>query len=457
MLFNSSLFLLGFLPVSLLTYFAARKVSLHKFHLLIASAIFYAYWDVRFVPLLLGSIVCNWLTAELALRRAFCMPWTILGIGFNLTLLGIFKYANFFSGTFSDLGLVAPRHWDIVLPLAISFFTFHQISYLADIAKGMAPHYRFLDYAVYVLFFPHLIAGPIVRHNEFIFQLEKPPPLADVAFRSGAVLLVFGLVKKVWLADPLSQIVNPMFATAALTPLGASEAWLAMLGFALQIYFDFSGYTDMAIGMSLMFGYVLPQNFDAPYRAPSLIDFWRRWHMTLSRYLRDYLYIPLGGNRHGEHRRSAAILVTMLLGGLWHGANWTFVVWGGLHGLGLVGNHLYRNGKYPMPQMLSQLVTFLFVAICFVIFRATSLPQAWNIIGSLAPTKSLGPMPEFANIVLVLAALVLSTFGPTNHQLAFDKRLPSLTSPAVLVLCFVLSVVVIIDTAHYSPFIYFQF
>src|SRR4051794_3620324 len=339
MLFNSFPFLIGFLPVYLaLHWFAERyRPQWRVAVLVLLSVVFYGYWDIRFVPLLIASIGLNWLIAQAFLTsRRDVLVW--LAIVANLVVLAVFKYAGFVLGLAALIpGFDAPRV-DIALPLGVSFFTFHHIMYLTDLRAGRAPRYGLVDYAFYIGFFPQVLAGPLVRWSEGMHQLhERPYKRADAAERiaRGLMLLVAGLAKKGFLGDPLAAYANPVFQAAAEgKAVTTAEARQGVLGFPFQIYFAFSGYTDMALGLALLFGIVLPQNFDVPYRATSLQDFWRRWHMTLSRFLRDYLYVPLGGNRHGLAVQVAALFATMALGGLWHGAGLTFVAWGVAHGIG---------------------------------------------------------------------------------------------------------------------------
>ncbi len=340
MLFNSFVFLLAFLPAALILHgLVARAAPDWRLPLLVVlSFVFYGWWDIRFVPLLAGSILVNWLVARLfrATGDRWLIPAAMAG---NLALLGVFKYFDFFADLANLIpGLEAPR-LGLALPLGISFFTFHHIMYLADLRAGRAPSFGLVKYALYIAFFPQVLAGPLVRWSEIMHQFDERPygrPDAAERFGRGLILLAVGLAKKVFLGDPLASYVNPVFQAAAQGhAISVADAWQATLGFTFQIYFDFSGYTDMALGIALMFGLVLPQNFDAPYRATSLQDFWRRWHMTLSRFLRDYLYIPFGGNRYGLPRQLGALFATMTLGGLWHGAGLTFLAWGALHGAGL--------------------------------------------------------------------------------------------------------------------------
>ncbi len=330
MLFQSQVFIIGFLPPVLLGYYLVAGSRMLRHLLLVAASVFfYAWWDWRFVPLLAGLATATWLLAE-GHRRGWSaksrLNLPLLGVALNLGALVLFKYADFFGANIAWLLGFRWLPMLLVLPLGISFFAFQKISYLIDLKRGDRHFYGFLDFCLFVSFFPQLIAGPIVRHDEIIPQFRRDPrgPAMWANLSRGLVLFTVGLAKKLGIADSLVPIVDPLFAKAGVGLLNAAEAWSAAAAYALQIYFDFSGYSDMAIGMALMFGLVLPENFNAPYRATSIRDFWRRWHMTLSRLLRDYLYIPLGGNRSGAWRQALNVTLTMLIGGLWHGANWTF-------------------------------------------------------------------------------------------------------------------------------------
>ncbi|MBM4200071.1 MAG: MBOAT family protein [Gammaproteobacteria bacterium] len=400
MLFNSYEFVFLFLPIVLAVFFQLgrrRSSTLPTLWLVAASLAFYAYWRSAYVGLLLASITGNYL-AGLAIARYRKRRGRGLlagSITANLVLLAYFKYAGFLIGTFNDLlgeQLAIP---EIVLPLAISFFTFNQIAFLVDVYKGYVHDYGFFDYALFILFFPHLIAGPIVHHRDIIPQFRRfnfsfSSPLVSI----GLMVFSIGLFKKVVLADHIAPYANALFDSAARAEaLTCVEAWFGALAYALQLYFDFSGYSDMAVGGALLFGVRFPWNFDAPYQATSIIDFWRRWHISLSQFLREYLYIPLGGNRAGRLRRSANILLTMLLGGLWHGANWTFVLWGGLHGGYVVVNHLWRDWRARQRWLPRQptrgertagwCLTFVAVLIAWVLFRAQDLSTTLAIYRSM--------------------------------------------------------------------------
>ena len=386
MLFNSQLFLIVFLPIALaLQWIVAEHTRWWIANLLFLSAIFYSYWNPPLLLLLVGSILINWWTAQ-QFGRTRNTAWLTAGIVADLVILGTFKYLDFFLGSFASLAGLAYHPFALALPLGISFFSFQQIGYMVDLRRGVAKPHPLVRYALYVSFFPHLIAGPLLRHSEFFASLDRRRPREESTrlYGQGLALIVLGLMKKVLVADNLGFAVNQLYAHAAAGPLSFAEGWLAGLGFAMQIYFDFSGYSDIAIGLGLLFGIVIPDNFDAPYRTTCVIDFWRRWHMTLSRMLRDYLYISLGGSRYGLSRQIAALLVTMLLGGLWHGAGWTFVIWGGLHGVALAANHLWRRAGAAMPAPLGWIVTFLFVVAAFVIFRADTMSTARHVLDAMA-------------------------------------------------------------------------
>src|SRR3984885_3576772 len=346
MLFSSYTFLFQFLPAVVLAFAAARRHSPRAGILVLAGAslFFYGAWRPVYLLLLLASIAANFslglLMEDPRRRRAIGM----LGVALNLALLGYFKYTDFIFGSIHALSGVPLPSLDIVLPLGISFFTFQQIAYLVDVMRGARVERDIVSYTLFVSFFPHLIAGPLVHHAEMIPQFKRARSgRSSVLAARGLAIFAAGLFKKVVIADNLAQFVSPVFAHLdAGGGVTTPWAWLATLAYTLQIYFHFSRHFDMAIGLALLFGIRLPVNFRSPYQALSIVEFWRRWHITLSRFLRDYLYIPLGGNRLGEQRRYLNLMVTMLLGGLWHGAGWTFLIWGGLHGVYLCVNHLWQ-------------------------------------------------------------------------------------------------------------------
>jgi D-alanyl-lipoteichoic acid acyltransferase DltB (MBOAT superfamily) len=459
MLFNSQVFICVFLPVVLALYYACAAYRVVRQSVVVlASIAFYGWWDVRFVPLLAGLTVANWLIAQWFGRaRARWIP--LFGVALNLAVLGLFKYADFFRATADALLGEAFHPWDLILPLGISFFVFQKISYLIDLRRGDRHIYGFLDFCMFVSFFPQLIAGPIVRHNEIIHQFREDPrgPALWENLSRGFVLFVIGVAKKVALADTLAMVGDPLFAKAATTSLSAVEAWVATWAYTLQIYFDFSGYSDMAIGLALMFGLRLPFNFNAPYRALSIRDFWRRWHMTLSRFLRDYLYIPLGGNRCGPVRQAANVVITMLLGGLWHGASWTFVAWGGLHGSALAVNHVWQSAGLRLPRIVAWAVTLLFVMACWVLFRAADFATAGDVLGSMVGWHGVGSLRldrEYVAALVGGAAIVL--LGPTSQALAFEWLCPRawFAMPAGIALAWLL---LLVGGRLPNVFIYFQF
>ncbi|MGH9648052.1 MAG: MBOAT family O-acyltransferase, partial [Bryobacteraceae bacterium] len=358
MLFNSYPFLLGFLPVTLFGFFAIGQSSrrLAAAWLAFASLVFYGWWNPIYVLLLAASIAFNY-TLGVRIARArhradgAAKRWVVLAVAVNLAVLGYFKYANFFVDNFASVARFHPDIAKIVLPLGISFYTFTQIAFLFDAYRGKVIEFNPVHYALFVTYFPHLIAGPILHHAEMMPQFRQRAIYRVNAenFAVGLTIFAIGLFKKTVLADGIAPFVGPLFSTAASSPPSFLDAWGGALTYTCQLYFDFSGYSDMAIGLSRLFGVVLPLNFDSPYKAANIIDFWRRWHMTLSRFLRDYVYFGLGGNRHGLARRYINLFVTMLLGGLWHGAGWTFVAWGALHGVYLMINHAWRALRHAPP------------------------------------------------------------------------------------------------------------
>jgi alginate O-acetyltransferase complex protein AlgI len=403
MLFSSYSFLFQFLPATVLAFAAARLHSPRAGIMVLAGAslFFYGAWRPIYLLLLIASIAINFslgLRMEDPLRRRSIGAF---GVALNLAVLCYFKYTNFIFDSVNALTGAPLPFFNIILPLGISFFTFQQIAYLVDVMRGARVERDIVSYTLFVSFFPHLIAGPLVHHAEMIPQFKRGRTgRSAVLAARGLAIFAAGLFKKVVIADNLAQFVSPVFAHLdAGGGVTTPWAWLATLAYTLQIYFDFSGYSDMAVGLALLFGIRLPVNFRSPYRAVSIIEFWRRWHITLSRFLRDYLYIPLGGNRLGEQRRYLNLLVTMLLGGLWHGAGWNFLVWGGLHGVYLGINHLWRGwrgwrgGDAPaaatgLPatasaQAISWAITFFAVVIAWVFFRARTMAGAWQMLGGL--------------------------------------------------------------------------
>jgi alginate O-acetyltransferase complex protein AlgI len=459
MLFNSQIFIVLFLPVVLALYYAlAAHRAWRQAIVVLASLFFYGWWDVRFVPLLAGLTVANWLIVQwFARQRASWIP--VLGVVLNLTALGLFKYADFFRGTVFALLGESVHPWQLILPLGISFFVFQKISYLIDLRRGDGHIYGFLDFCMFVMFFPQLIAGPLVRHNEIIHQFGENPRRPELweNLSRGFILFLIGVAKKVGLADTLAMVADPQFNAAAVAPLDAVHAWIGTAAYTLQIYFDFSGYSDMAIGLGLMFGLRLPLNFNAPYRAVSVRDFWRRWHITLSRFLRDYLYIPLGGNRGGAARQMVNVIVTMLLGGLWHGANWTFVAWGSLHGAGLAVNHLWQERGLRLPRPVAWLMTLLFVMAGWVLFRSPDFATAGGVLQSLAGLHGIGHITlDREYVAALIGGTAIALLGPTSQEAALQRLTPDLrlAIPAGAMLVYLL---LLVGGRLPNVFIYFQF
>ncbi|HAK62630.1 MAG: MBOAT family O-acyltransferase [Pseudomonadota bacterium] len=467
MLFNSEVFILLFLPLTLGVYYAlARHEGPRLWALAVASLIFYGYWDIRFLPILIGSTVGNWLIALIfaRLRRYSWIP--LAGVAFNVGVIALFKYADFITGTLAAFGVWNYAPTGIILPLGISFFTFQHISYQMDMRRAAArgepfPAHNLRDYLLFVAFFPHLISGPIVRHNEIIGQFHFDPLRPGLAERlsRGAVMFIVGLTKKVLIADSAARMATPLYKRAlAGGVLNLGEAWLSVHAYMLQLYFDFSGYSDMAIGMALMFGFAIPFNFDRPHMATAIQDFWRRWHMTLSRFLRDYVYIPLGGNQGGVWRQARNMFLTMLVGGLWHGANWTYVVWGAMHGVGVAANILWRRAGFSMPSLLGWACMTLFIGATWVLFRTESFTATWSIYQSLVGWHGMGGavIGSTENYLVLGVGTIAALCGPSSQSAILERLRPwrgvGLAAGAVAVF-----LVLLIGGGLQSEFIYFQF
>jgi D-alanyl-lipoteichoic acid acyltransferase DltB (MBOAT superfamily) len=426
-LFNSLVFAVAFLPATLLllAVLARWRQSAAVAWLGIASLAFYSWTEWHYLALLLASIGGNYLVG-LAIVRAHdaqqaraSRRWLVAGLVFDLGLLGYYKYAGLIARTAealtgTPLGFVAP-----ILPIGISFFTFTQIAFLVDASHGEVKDKSFARYLLFVTYFPHLIAGPILHHAAMMpqFAARSFGRIGAADLRAGLAIFLVGLLKKVVLADEAAQYVAPVFGAAADPRLTAPDAWIGVLAYTCQIYFDFSGYSDMAIGLSRMMRITLPENFNSPYKSTSIIEFWRRWHISLSSFLRDYLYIPLGGNRHGPARRHLNLMITMLLGGLWHGASWTFLVWGGLHGLYLTVNHVWRQlvGSGPatgLPArsyaLMGWLLTMLCVITAWVFFRAPDFETAAALLKSM---YGLAAHPEPGRAVSFNASTATATIA----------------------------------------------
>lgn len=391
MLFNSYEFIFVFLPITFFIYFYlnSKKLTLaSKGFLVFASLFFYSWWNILYLPIILSSMLFNYimghsLNKSEQNKRINKKQLLTLGIVGNITLLGYFKYTDFFIENFNLSTSSNVELLNLALPLAISFFTFQQIAYLVDSYRGETKEYDFLNYAVFVTFFPQLIAGPIVHHKEMMPQFINSRNMVKNYKNIALGLFIFsiGLFKKVVIADTFAVWATSGFDIAY--TLNLFEAWATSLSYTFQLYFDFSGYTDMAIGLALLFNIKLPINFNSPYKATDIQDFWRRWHITLSKFLKDYVYIPLGGNRKGEFRTYNNLLATFIIGGIWHGAGWTFVFWGFLHGIALVIHRAWGKLGFKLYTWLAWLITFNFVNIAWVFFRAKEWDDAIKVLSGM--------------------------------------------------------------------------
>ena len=478
MLFNSLVFILLFLPITLGGYWLLNRWRLFdcaKLFLVFASLFFYAYWEISFLPLIVISIVVNyfigtWLAHHLdrlyLLRRVFLF----VGVTLNLLALGWFKYIDFLIYNYNVLFAGNLAAMDIALPLAISFFTFQQIAYLVDSFYGKTRQYNFFTYVLFVSFFPQLIAGPIVSHDELIPQFEdkskRTPNWRNIYW--GTIIFLMGLAKKTVVADTFAVYATSGFDVVQ--SLDFVSAWFSSLSYTVQIYFDFSGYCDMALGVALMFNILLPINFDSPYKALDIQDFWRRWHITLSRFLRNYIYIPLGGNRRGQRRACVNIFVVFLLGGLWHGAAWTFVVWGALHGIANVVVRVWHWMGGRFGRFWAWFITFNFINVTWVFFRATSFQSANKVLSGMVDFRSIENVnveqslellgADWAALLGLIGVLVFCVVAPNSLEISrkfldytkrFAKYIPVMLALATFLLLMKMIVL------PYSEFIYFNF
>ena len=516
MLFNSYSFVFEFLPITLILFlvFAYKSHKLALWWLVFASLLFYAYWNPSYLVLLLISIGFNFsIGKKISVvnqdNPQYAKYLLIFGLIINTTLLVYYKYLGFVIDNFNELTGYNFQNPHIILPLGISFFTFTQIAFLVDTYKKSAKEFNISHYALFVTYFPHLIAGPILHHKEMMPQFANPTiyKLNWNNLAIGFSIFFTGLFKKLLLADDIANYVKPVFdEVASGQPVSLLDAWGGALAYSFQLYFDFSGYSDMAIGLSLLFGIKLPLNFASPYKATSIIDFWRNWHMTLSRFLRDYIYIPLGGNRNGYVRRYLNLLITMVLGGAWHGANWTFILWGGLHGIYLLINHLWRDSNLKLlmsekvPPLISDklclLITFGAVVVGWAIFRAENVMAAklmlegmFGMNGIKIPIKwsgYFGQMKEYlvtqgvkfentntfnaGKLPLRLLICFVIIWCVPNTQEFFSRYKPALTmtesnkkwwqwqpSYIWLIIISIIATSGILSLGQLSEFIYFQF
>ena len=458
MLFNSYEFIFVFLPITLLMYFGIAKfksTNMALGFLVLASLVFYSYWDINNLPILLFSIIFNYIMGNL-IEKNKSKKWLIFSIFLNLLMLGYFKYSSFFIMNFNAIFNMSLPVPEIILPLGISFFTFTQTAYLVDVYRNETGRYSFLKYSLFVTVFPHLIAGPILYHKKIIPQFSDKINfiLSYKNIAIGIFIFSLGLFKKVVLADSLSPWVNVVFENSS--RIGFVDAWLGALGYTLQLYFDFSGYSEMAIGLGLMFNLKLPINFNLPYKSTSIIEFWRRWHMSLSEFLKYYLYIPMGGNRLGEYKRMRNLFLTMLLGGLWHGAGWTFVIWGVLHGIYLIINHFWRKIGYVIPNKLSWVITIISVIFAWVFFRSDNINDAFNICSAMIGLRS-----NLDNVSLVSKSkfiIVFVLFLIVLYENNIDKRIDGFKSNYLFLAITIIALLwSLFSFAQVSEFLYFQF
>lgn len=473
MLFNSFVFIFAFLPITVIGYFLLNHFRHHtaaKVLLVVASLYFYAFFNWSYLPIIVSSIIVNYLIGKgldnwggwFAKHRKLLFS---TGIIFNIGLLGYFKYTDFFIENINAFFGTSYLLKNILLPLGISFFTFQQVAFVVDCykRKGILP--KFLDYCNFVTFFPQLIAGPIVLPEEMLPQFEseenRKPRYRNLF--DGFFIFSLGLVKKVLIADSIAVFANAGFSLNV-EHFTMAEAWLISLSYTFQLYFDFSGYCDMAIGIGRMFNINLPLNFNAPYRATSFQDFWRRWHMTLNRFLTQYVYIPLGGSRCREPQVLFNIFLVFFISGFWHGAGWTFIIWGICHGFGVIIHRIWHKHGHRMPDWCGMFITFFFINILWVLFRADNLHQAWVIIRSMFDNTNLSLtkvytshlpsiMPNTVNMIILFIAIVLALLGPTAYRLMTDYPRHRLRQ-AMAIACFVTGIFFI---SRVVTFLYFNF
>lgn len=460
MVFSSSEFIFLFLPVVLVGYFIITKTTealYGRYWLLASSIFFYGWWNPANVFIILISMLFNFYFGSLIGQRK--EKWLlILGVTINLSVLFYFKYVNFFLTNVNTLFNTNYSLLSVVLPLGISFFTFQQIAFLADSYQGKAGQYKFSDYCLFVSFFPQLIAGPIVHHAELMPQFEdqKNVQINYTNLSKGLFVFNMGLAKKICIADTFASIANKGYANSEL--LSSVQAWITSLSYSFQLYFDFSGYSDMAIGLGLLFNIHIPINFNSPYRAQNVQDFWRRWHITLSRFLRDYIYIPLGGSRGKEFSTSTNLMTTFILGGIWHGAGWTFIFWGFLHGAAQIVYRFFSKTKVNLPGWTGVIITFLFINVTWVFFRSTTWTDATNILSALVGiarnTTDFNLFNDYYSIPILLIGLIL-LFGKNTNEWAesfkLDRKFLTLLILLIVVNCLFL------NSYSSQEFLYFDF
>jgi len=461
LIFSSIEFIYLFLPATLALFHLGRRAAglgTALGLLTLASIVFYGVWKPGYVPIFVGSILFNWAVSRgLGPGRRRSRIMVALGVAANLGLLFWFKYAAFVSEIAVEAGVIGEPLARRVLPLGISFFTFQQIAFLVDRHRGRAPASGLVRYALFVAFFPQLIAGPILHHAEVMPQLERPRVSWNWAAR-GLFVFTVGLAKKSVLADPLGEYASIGFG--APETLQCVNAWATVVAYTLQLYFDFSGYSDMAVGMGLMFGVQLPWNFLAPYRATSIAEFWRRWHITLSNFLRDYVYLPLGGSRGGLARTMLNLMVTFLLGGIWHGAGWTFVLWGLLHGVAVSANHAWRATGLRVPRVLGWAGMIVLVVGGWVLFRAASLEDARTVYRAMGGV-GVRPMNVWDHGLYraapyLVAGLAVAGAAPSARSLS-ERFRPTLAWGVLGAALLAISMVFVLGQTEAPEFLYFDF
>lgn len=478
MVYNSYIFILCFLPLTLLGYFILNRFEKYtgaKIWLLFMSLYFYGYFNAYYLVIIIISILINYgihiyldKINIIKIKRIFLS----IGLIFNVGILFYFKYYDFFVENINIITKSAFNLKNIILPLGISFFTFQQLSFIVDSYKGTMKRYNILDYSIFVTFFPQLVAGPIVLHNELIPQIENinNKKFNFDNFSPGLMAFSLGLAKKVLIADTFGKAVAVGYANVI--TLDTTNALLIMLAYTIQIYFDFSGYCDMATGIALMFNIDLPMNFNSPYKALTISEFWKRWHMTLTRFFTTYIYIPLGGNRKGEVRTLLNLMIVFLISGLWHGANWTFIIWGILHGIACVFHRVFGNKAKPMHPVASWIMTFGFINISWIFFRSPDIKTAIDIICKIFEFN-FGPiwssiiecfaLPELTilfnynyilifMIFLIFAVYAILQFKNTNERISEFK-----CSIGNMIITNVLLIWCILSLAEVSVFLYFNF
>ena len=481
MVFSSNAFLFLFLPLFLAVYYLTpNRFRLRNWVVLLGSYAFYAWWRVDFLFLFIGVTIWNYLIGLAIARNGVRAPrsgrWLTLGVTVDLLLLGYFKYANFGVGSLdallSGFGFTPFQLTHVILPIGISFYVFESISYIMDVYRGDTEATRHpVDFATFVALFPHLIAGPVFRYKDLAGQFESRAHTLD-KFGEGSVRFMQGFVKKVFIADSIAPLANHAFALA--DPI-TGDAWLGAIAYTFQLYFDFSGYSDMAIGLGLMMGFRFMENFNQPYISQSITEFWRRWHISLSSWLRDYLYVPLGGNRGGTFNTYRNLFLTMLLGGLWHGANWTFLIWGAWHGVALCVNHGWRVLRGQRESTLAGrfaagALTFLVVVIGWVFFKAASVEAALRVLGGMTHFTAFTPAEVSAaarSLVWIVALLAIVWLAPNSQQL-LARHEPALHEVTAgrwswqpngrwALAVAVIFVVAVLHLSQITEFIYFQF